>query len=213
MTTMNLRLTGINSRQTLGQYDYDRLIYYPTHARCGPWFVGMMLGFIMYQWRNNPPKLRPFVSRSLWILSISVLFAVVLGYFPFQQADKYLTYSNTVNSTYNGFYRTCWSLGIAWVIFGCHTGSGGIISWFLSLPQWKPLARMSLSVYLTHRIYQILSAASLRQPIHIRPSMFLHIFFGDVIMSLLVGTLVYLCIEAPFSILEVQLFRRKALAK
>lgn len=200
-----------DSRQSIGQYDYDRLIYYPTHARCGPWFVGMMLGFVMYQYRNNKPEINRSLSRFLWVLSISLLFLVVLGYFPFQQADRYLKISNAVNASYNALYRTCWAIGLAWIIFACHNGSGGIIRWFLCLPHFKPLARMSLSVYLSHRVYQIVSVASMRQPIHLRPLALLHLFFGDVIISIIVGTLVYLCIEAPTAVLEARLFKRKKL--
>lgn len=210
---MDDSLTLMYSRQQIGRIDYLRHLYLPTHARCGPWFVGMMLGFVMYRTRNKPLQLRAFVSRTLWVLSISLLFAVVLGFFPFQQPENLLTFSNTANATFNSLFRTCWAFGIAGIIFGCHNGSGSVVGWFLSLPQWQPLARMSLSVYLTHRIYQILSVASLRQPIHIVPSEILHVYFGDVIMSLIVGTLVYLCIEAPFSILEGRLFKSHAQSK
>jgi hypothetical protein len=196
-------------RQTNKQFEYDRLLYYPTHARCGPWFVGMALGFIMYQFRLKTPKVNKMFSNAMWILSISILFAVVLGYFPFQQSEKYFEFNNAVNSIYNAMYRSSWAIGIAWIIFACHNGTGGIIRWFLCLPQFKPLARMSLSVYLSHRIVQILSVASIRQPTYLYPLRLLHVFFGDVITSTIVGTFVYLCIEAPFSNLESKLFSRK----
>lgn len=36
--------------------------------------------------------------------------------------------------------------------------------WMLSLPQWQPLARMGLSIYLTHTILQFAHIASRKQP-------------------------------------------------
>lgn len=198
-------------RQAQGQFDYDRLIYYPTHARCGPWLVGMTLGFIMYQHRERPHKsMNKYFIRSAWILAISVLFAVVLGYFPFQQANQYSDIPIIINATYNSLFRSAWAIAIAWIIFACHNGSGGVIGWFLGLPHFKPLARMSLSVYLSHRVYQIVSVASIKQPGHLSPFDLLHVFFGDVLMSFIVGVVVYLSIEAPFSQLESHLFKRKS---
>lgn len=205
--------TYFNYRQSKGQYDYDRLIYYPTHARCGPWLVGMTLGFIMYQNRNKALKINRRVSSAMWIVSGLFLLTVIFGYFPFQQSNKYFTIHNAVNATYNALYRSCWATAIAWIIFACHNGSGGVVSWFLELPQFQPLSRMSLSVYLSHRLYQILSVASIRQPIHLDPLDLLHVFFGDVVVSFIVGAVVYLCIEAPFSILESRLHNRKDVGK
>lgn len=197
------------NRQSLGQYHYDRLIYYPTHARCGPWIIGLALGYVMYQNRDIRPKTNRHITRALWISAISVLFAVVLGYFPFQQAESYSEIPNIVNSVYNALFRSFWALAISWIIFACHCGSGGPVRWFLHLPCFVPLAKMSLSVYLTHRVYQIVTVAALKQPIYLDPFDLLHVYFGDVVMSLIIGAVVFLCIEAPFANIESRLFKRK----
>ncbi|CRL06390.1 CLUMA_CG019121, isoform A [Clunio marinus] len=198
-------LVFVGPLQSQGQFDYDRLLYYPTHARAGPWIIGMALGFIMYQLKGIKPHINKYLATFLWVASFSLLTVVVLGYFPFQQADEYFTINKIVNASYNAFYRSGWALSLAWIIFACHNGYGGIINWFLSLPQFQPLARMSLSVYLSHRIFQIISVATIRQPIYLSPFNLLHVYFGDVIMSLIVGIAVYLCIEAPFAVLEARL--------
>ena len=196
-------------RQSIGQRDYDRLIYYPTFARFGPWLVGMMLGFVMYQHGDKRISVNKHFSKAMWILSLSVLLAVVLGYFPFQQAENYRKIPNVVNAIYNASFRVSWALAISWLIFGCQNGTGGIIRWFLSLPHFQPLSRMSLSVYLTHRVYQIVKVASIKQPVYLNPFDLLHDFFGDVIMSLIIGTVVYLFIEAPFTNIENRLLNKK----
>lgn len=206
---MNCLIICIIYRQKQGQYDYDRLLYYPTHARCGPWLVGMALGFMMYENRDKSVKINRNLSRTLWILTLSVLLSVFFGYFPFQQSENYLKYSKYLNATYNSLYRTSWAIAMAYVVYACNNDSGGIIQWVLCLPIFQPLAKMSLSIYLSHRFYQIISIAAIKQPIYLDPENLLHVYFGDVIMSLLVGMTVYLTIEAPFATLERKLLRRK----
>ena len=188
-------------------------MYYATSARCGPWLVGMTLGFIMYQNRDNTYRLTKNLSQTLWIVSISLLVGIIIGYFSFQQTENYFMIPNYVNALYNAFYRSSWAIAISFIIFACHNGSGGIIKWFLNLQVFKVIARMSLSIYLSHRFHQIINSASIRQPVHLNPANLIHLFFGDVLTSLMVGTIVFLTIEAPFATLESRLFRRRLLKK
>lgn len=173
----------------------------------------MALGFAIYQWRNTPPVLCKNVSRLLWILSIIVLLAVFFGYFPFQQAETRQDIPNIVSATYNALFRSSWSIAIAWIIFACQNETGGVIRWFLCLPHFQPFARMSLSIFLTHRVPQIISVASIKQPIHLDPFDLFHMFLGDALLSVVIGVVVYLCIEAPFGILERQLFKKSYVSR
>lgn len=195
-------------RQTIGQQDYDKLLYYPTHGRSGSWLVGMTLGFVIYEYRDRGLRVNKHLSRLLWITSITVILVIVLAYFQFQQADKYFEFSNLQNSLYNAFYRHLWALSIGWIIIGCHNGTGGVIRWFLSLSCFQPIAKMSLSIYLTHRVHQIITVASLRQPIHLQPYDIFQTYLSDVVMSIVVGCVVFLTIEAPFANLENRIFNR-----
>lgn len=89
----------------------------------------------------------------LWITGLSLIFAVVLGFYPFMQMNYNVT---TVfsNALYLATFRTAFALGVAIMIFGCFNKTGGFVRWFLSLPQWQPIGRMGLSIYLVHTIYQ-----------------------------------------------------------
>ena len=142
------------------------------------------------------------MSRTLWIASISLLIGIILCFFPFQQSESYFLIPNSVNAIYNALYRSSWAIGIAYIIFACHNGSGGIIRWFLNLQIFQVIARMSLSIYLSHRFHQIIIIASIRQPIHLNQASLIHLFFGDIITSLTVGAFVFLTVEAPFATLE-----------
>lgn len=173
----------------------------------------MGLGFILYQFRNQTPRINKRLSIPIWIFAISVLVSVILGFFPFQQSENYFKISNVVNASYNALHRSCWAIAIAWVIFSCHNGDGGIIREFLSHSFFKPFAKMSLSVYLTHRIHQKVSVAAIKQPIYLSPLELIYFFFGDIVLSFIFGTVAYLCIEAPFAILERRVIKKYSISK
>lgn len=55
-----------------------------------------------------------------------------------------------------GFYfawsRVVWSISVCYIIFACVNNYGGFVNWFLAHPFWKPISRLSYSIYLTHYI-------------------------------------------------------------
>jgi hypothetical protein len=159
---------------------YDKLYYYPAHTRFvfdqfslidisndfflsyGPWLLGMIVGYILYNSKGKKIKLNPIFNAVMWILSISLLMTIIFGYFPFQEmADNKTTRAG--NALYNATFRVGWGFAMSWIIFACQNGTGGVIRWFLSLRQWQPIGRMGLSIYLVHRVYDIPSIAQQKQ--------------------------------------------------
>lgn len=96
---------------------------------------------------------------------------------------------------------------MAWIIFACQNGSGGIIRWLLSLKQWQPLGRITLSIYLVHRFYQTLTFMNEKQPIYWDFFSEIQKYFGDVFVSILLGSVLYLAVECPVLLLENSLHR------
>lgn len=141
---------------------YDKMYYYPTHARYGPWITGMLVGQTLYYTRNNQIQINKIFNALMWILSLSIMITIVFGYFPFQLITDNKT-TRAGNALYNATFRNGWGFAIGWIIFACQSGTGGIIRWFLSLRQWQPIARMGLSIYLVHRIYEITSITTQKQ--------------------------------------------------
>lgn len=94
-----------------------------------------------------------------------------------------------------------WSLSVSWIIFACHAFSGFVNS-FLSLSVWKPLAKIGLSIYLTHVLCQIAMFGTQKQPAYYSEFVKTHLFFGDVVLSIGVAIIAYLTFEAPVLAIE-----------
>ena len=51
---------------------------------------------------------------------------------------------------YQTFHRLAWNGAVAWIIFSCVKGYGGIINEFLSWSAFAPLSKLTFSAYLIH---------------------------------------------------------------
>lgn len=141
---------------------YGQFIYFPTHARLGPWMIGIVLGYVMHKSNSRDIKIGKTLNSILWILALSILTTVTVIIHPMRIPFNQSTLLH--NAMYHAFHRLAWSSGIFWIIFACEKlKTGGIIRWFLSLPQWQPIARMSLSMYLVHPIYQYVTMANQKE--------------------------------------------------
>lgn len=99
---------------------------------------------------------------------------------------------------YESTHRIIAVVFFGWIIFALHTlRSGNAFRWFLSHPLWQPIARLSLSIYLVHDIYIILSVTNLKSLSYFDISWFLHIIAGDLIISTILASLLFLFIEVP----------------
>lgn len=143
---------------------FKELVYIPTHARCAPWLIGMVLGYIIFKTKDKEIKMNKFLDAVLWFLSIAAINFIIGLFYRFVQFENNET-SFMENAVFLAAQRLLWSLPICWIIFASHKlKSGGIIRWFLSLPEWQPLGRLSMSMYIIHIFYQILHSAYAKDP-------------------------------------------------
>jgi hypothetical protein len=193
-------------------------IYFATHARMGPWFLGMTLGYFMYSNRHKKIRLNPIFDAAMWVLSVTVFAAITMGsqiiFMPAPQNNTTLL----AHAFYTGFHRNGWALACSWMIFACHNGTGGIIRWFLQLPQWQVLSRMGLSLYLLSYMFQQVVIMNAKQPYYFDEFEMYHLFWGDVGASILLATVGYLAFEVPFLTIESFIYnkfqsRKKKLTK
>jgi len=106
--------------------------------------------------------------------------------------------SRTSDAFYKATSRLIWTVFVGWIILVCHNLKvGGFINRFLSLSGWQPFAKMSLSIYLIHYVYILITIADTKQKMVFDFSWLIHIHAGDILVSFVLATGLYLFIEAP----------------
>lgn len=64
---------------------------------------------------------------------------------------------------------------------------------------------MGLSIYLTHRVYQLITTFNEKQPIQLDSFTMFQKFFGDVLVAIFLGVVLYLSVEIPVMLVESDL--------
>lgn len=104
------------------------------------------------------------VNLFAWTLTAFTMFAVIVGSYPFQQLDSKLTPFDF--GLFEGLGRVIWATSICYIVFACHNGYGGPINSFLAHPFWRPISRLSYSIYLLHLPVIWLTMASIKSPLY-----------------------------------------------
>lgn len=174
----------------------------------GAWFVGVLLGYMLFKQNEQKVKIPHIINLVLWIVTIASVFGIAFGMYPLQQVVD----NNAgvwANSLYIAFSRVCWAVCVSWIIYSCYNGSGGPINWFLSLPQWKPVCRLGLPIYLIHIIVQVCVMANDRQPQYFEDMRLNHLFLGDWLATFFFAILFSLAFELPIDTIKKTLFDKR----
>ncbi|XP_068082673.1 nose resistant to fluoxetine protein 6 isoform X2 [Anabrus simplex] len=191
--------------------DYGKLLYNPSHARFIPYLLGILLGYLLVELnsRKITIKFRKVVALLLWLVTGGLLLLTLCIVHVFLQPDY--EFDNVSAAFYNALGRPGWGLGVAMVIFLCHTGHGGVIDSFLSWAWFQPLSRLTYSMYLTHLSVIMVHSSSVQTVMYLSDDNIMRQYFGDLIISILLGIVLSLTFESPFMVLEQELLsgRRK----
>nr|CAD7198583.1 unnamed protein product [Timema douglasi] len=176
--------------------NFTKYVYYPTHQRMSPYFLGLGLGYALHCLRNQNINIKKSICILGWVTSLLIQAAVIFGAYRLIQADyKY----NVVEATlYGGLHRFAWALSVAWLVFACAKGYGGFINTLLSARMFRPLSRISYAMYLTHIAVMFMSSARLRTPKYMDEYYMMHEFLGDIIITIVVSMVLHVCFELPF---------------
>ncbi|XP_066998619.2 nose resistant to fluoxetine protein 6 [Anabrus simplex] len=185
--------------------ELDKLLYYPTHARFVVYLLGICLGYLLVSLKSMKITIRipKVVTLLLWLVAGGLLLLTLFIVHVFQQPDY--EFNKISAAFYNALGRPGWGLGIAMVIFLCHTGHGGVIDSFLSWPWFQPLSRLTYSMYLVHIPLQMVNVSAMRTLYYLSDDNIMREFFGDLVISLLLAIVLTLTFESPFIVLEKEL--------
>ncbi|XP_046843105.1 nose resistant to fluoxetine protein 6-like [Xenia sp. Carnegie-2017] len=130
--------------------NYSNMIYSKPYCRVQPYLIGIMLGYFMFRSYSGTRKPTWAVALIAWLVAFTV--GMTLVYSPHDNVTDGRQWTKTEKVLYGMFSKVAWSMALAWVVYACHYGYGGIIQRFLSASFWVPLARLTYCAYLVHPI-------------------------------------------------------------
>ncbi|XP_065182327.1 nose resistant to fluoxetine protein 6-like [Sycon ciliatum] len=189
--------------------DYTSIVYEKPYCRISPYLVGLFLGAVLRRgdefpfvrsFKQLPRGTRLIIATAGWLFSGVLFLSTLFGLYHQAHHNEFL--SKEAMILYVTFARPAWSLGLAWMVWACHSGYGNIINSLLSMSFWIPLSRLTYSVYLVHFMAILVGYGSLLKPFAYTDTFMIFFFLGYVFMSFLVAAALYLAAEAPFLELE-----------
>ncbi|XP_044739779.1 O-acyltransferase like protein-like [Chrysoperla carnea] len=176
-------------------------IYYAqVHTRAGPWIIGLVMGYILFQTKHKKCRMNKIIVSLLWFLTAVVMLYIIFGNYP--ALDDNFHYSKLYNSLFIGLHRNLWALGLSWIVFACIHGYGGPVNWILSLSVFQFLAKITYCLYLIHKAIQYYNRGIVRVPIIFSNYTILKSFFSTTCLSILIAIIWVLCFEAPFVVID-----------
>ncbi|XP_050668647.1 nose resistant to fluoxetine protein 6-like [Leptidea sinapis] len=167
-------------------------------TRSPPFFVGMIIGYILRMYRNKKVKISRVIAAFFTLVCIGMTYLMLyLNYLNGQPDWGSQTTSNLINA----FTRAIWAASVGWIIFVCVNGYGGPINWFLCLEIWKIPARVSYGMYLVHFSMMFAYYSSAFQNIYFTVPSTLFQFIGFLSLTIILAILVTALIEFPIAML------------
>ncbi|XP_055913781.1 nose resistant to fluoxetine protein 6-like [Eupeodes corollae] len=197
---------GYTSLIGFGEAERTRRVYFPTHTRYSVWLVGICLGYFMHL--NRQKSMRPpMVFRMIgWIICFTTLLSIIFGpYFTISSSESASVFHA---ASYESLKRVSWSIALAWIVFACHFGFGGIVNSILSHPIWQPLGRLNYCMYLVHITVQTINFGTVRTDAYFSDYRLYLTFWSTFGISVLVSTVLSLSFEAPVLVIEKVLFSK-----
>ncbi|CAG7725079.1 unnamed protein product [Allacma fusca] len=181
-------------------------VYIKPYTRCGPYIVGILLGYILHIRSKNPSKFQKFPFWGVvfgWTASTVTALALIFGPMRFNDPKNYDSTIHSWDSIfYAGTHYFLWGLVIAWVIFACVNGNGSWVNSFLSWKGFMPLGRLTFCMYISSYHLQTMYHTSQPHPGHYNKYYAVNMFFAHLGMSALVSYVLTMALESPFIQLE-----------
>ncbi|XP_058971592.2 nose resistant to fluoxetine protein 6-like [Pocillopora verrucosa] len=189
------------------------LVYTKPYCRIASYLVGMVLGYFFHHTKDYrlPTKVKKYVFNVTgWCLAIVLAVSSLYGKYKTVREHNPHPFSPTQEIAYGILKRFAWSLAIAWVIFACQSGLGGLVNRILSARFWIPLSRLTYCAYLVHVIVLQNLYARFESVWFYTDSYMVFRYVGIVGISYGVAFIVSVCVEFPTMQLEKLIFRSKS---
>ncbi|GFR32796.1 nose resistant to fluoxetine protein 6 [Trichonephila clavata] len=181
--------------------DYFDLLYMKPHTRMGPYLVGIVLAYYIYKSQKDSRKLSLIELTVGWVFTSATALFCLFGLY-----HRHLTIIET--AFYNAVSRTAFGCCLAWVIFVCINGQGGIVNSILSWKCFIPFSKLTFCAYLIHPIVETAYFSSLRRMFEFSGISMIIMSCGFLTFSFAAAFVVSLLFESPVIRLD-KLIRNK----
>ena len=144
----------------------QRLTYYPTHTRIPTWLCGVIFGYFFFT-KNRGKQIALAKHWVLlgWTLAFGIMLTCLWG--PYWRIRPENPDAPIIEGAfYEPLSRFSWSCSIAWIVWACYNGHGGLINDFLSWSFFIAMSRLSYCMYVIHRIVQLVNGGRLQHDTH-----------------------------------------------
>ncbi|XP_033205028.2 nose resistant to fluoxetine protein 6-like isoform X1 [Bombus vancouverensis nearcticus] len=173
-----------------GQYKTLTYFYIRPWCRIPPYLIGMATCHLLTKW-NYKLHFSKITLIAGWSVAILCNCSILFGL-----ANKNISLGLSV--LYLALSRTCWALGIAWLVVACTTNNGGIVNKILSLDIFVPFSKLTYGVYLINCII-ILSLYSLdNYPLFLYYTNISYTAITVIICSFIAAIVLSATVEMPF---------------
>ena len=195
-----------NYTMSLSGPQYFDLVYSKPWSRIQPYLVGLLLGFVLY--KKFHFRFRRRVNFCLyvaaWVLAAVIMIPDLYG--------LYFTYHGHVptkaeNVIFMGVSKFAWGLGLALIVYACHSGYGWFVNSFLSMKIWTPLARMTYNAYLIHPVVLSVVYGQLQKSFHYTDITVAVFTVSFVVISYGLASVLCLVVEFPLATIEMLVFK------
>ena len=175
--------------------EFLKFFYQPwNHANV--FFIGFIFGAKLHErsdW-NRMVSMKTSSKLLCWLLAFSGYLFCIYSTAPWLYGRPYDPFWSAILYPLN---RTIWALVLTLIIWLCITNNGLFIGNILSWKVFRPLSRMTYSVYLTHVLVFYVALGSRRNLIDMRMTAILSLLTSSIVISYLFGFIFTVLVESP----------------
>lgn len=182
------------------QSEQTKMFFHKPYPHAPSYFIGIGLGYLLAT--RTIKKLTKMQQFQGWTLCLVGFVVSLWGNYFWNLGAPYTQLQATL------YYHACqilWPLSIAWIIFACSLGQGGIIHSILAAPIFAPLGRVTYMTYLSHALIIFYHSACRNIPVEPSIMAFIYSAMSNTLLALLLGVVLTLVFESPMLNLQKQL--------
>lgn len=182
------------------QSEQTKMFFHKPYPHAPSYFIGIALGYLLAT--RTIKRLTKMQQIQGWLLCSTGLIVCLWGNYYWNLGAPYTQLQATI------YYHACqilWPLSIAWIIFICSLGQGGLIHSILAAPIFAPLGRITYMTYLSHALIIFYYSACRNIPVEPSIMAFIYSAMSNTLLALLLGVILTLVFESPVLNLQKQL--------